>query len=800
MWKGPPNVNAEWLLDRVVQHQMAFAEGKAPEQVLAGVLDSLIAATQSVSGLLCHVHEEAGTLLVQALAVQAIEGESPLWSVRPGEFLSCELFCGLAERAVKEQEGQQIDIPVQVCGTEAVAPAPERKVACFPLVVGRRVVGLLGLADRPGGYPAELSRSVMPLNAIAAQLVIGVDDRRQRDLVKERLGAVVALAPDAIFTIDDDGRVLDANENARRWFGADVTGSSLASALGLVRLPVQGQALSCTVLDGIPKVFELSLGERVDTYPPFSVVVVRDVTEREAVKEALQDSENRWQHAISASTDGVWDWDLLTDHVFYSPRWLGMLGYGPSELPHHVSTFFRLMHPDDIPTVDVEVKRHIRGESEQYSVEFRLQHKDGTWRWILARGRILKFTEQGAPWHFMGTHVDITAQRHQEEQLRLARETAEAATRAKAAFLANMSHEIRTPMNAIVSTSHLLERTLLDGEQKEFLQLIQGASRGLLGIVNDVLDLSKIEAGSLSLEQVSFHLPELMSVVGRTHGLDANRRGLVLSVNIAPDVPLHVVGDPTRLQQVINNLLANAVKFTQAGRIDLQVEADPSGPYTLRFSIRDTGIGMSNLVIEKVFLPFQQAEESTTRRFGGTGLGLSISRHLVEMMGGHLVVESEEGQGSCFSFTLPFGQPASPISLALPVDGPSLRGRVLVVEDNPVNRTLTEQLLCRLTGCTVVTANDGQEAVNKAKEQVFDVILMDCQMPVMDGYAASMAIRRLPVPYSSVPIVALTANAFTEDRDRCIAMGMDDFLTKPVDLRRLLTVLKRWIGAHHDDA
>jgi len=797
-------IDAAELLRVITGLQRDYACQASSGAVFERLLDALLEVTGSRMGFVGQVAEEDGgpVLATHAVSRVAWNDESRRWQAihHPG---------GLVFRDPKSLLGEVLRTGKRLVRNDMAAGDRKGRVpswhpelstfAGIPLYLGERMVGMAGLADRPGGYDDALIDALEPLLSTAAQLVQGFEDRRQRDAVEGRLRSLVQSAPDAIVTVDQDGVVLDANTAALDIVGEDLDGWPLHRRLGLQRLPGHGERVSTTSQDQRARLLEIARGQPIPGENACSVVTIRDVTEREHIRTALQVSESRWQQAIAASTDGVWDWDLLTGYVYFSPRWMEMLGYGPTELPHHFDTFIGLVHPDDLGRVEALVQDHLAERTEQYTAEFRVKERSGRWHWVLARGRVVVFTDDGRPWRFMGTHVDIQAQREQAERLRLAMAAAESATRAKASFLANMSHEIRTPMNAILGTSHLLERTALGDDQRELLETIQTASQGLLAIVNDVLDLSKIESGHLDIEAVPFELADLLHSTRKTHSTVAQRKGLRLSVDLDDTLPHRVVGDPTRLLQVLHNLVGNALKFTEQGEVAVQIERLGGDGEVVRLgvSVEDTGIGIPEDSLAHIFQPFAQAEQSTTRRFGGTGLGLSICRRIVGMMGGQLRVESEAGVGSRFSFALTLrvdGQ-VPEVQDRSAVDGSELCGRVLLVEDNPVNRTLMERILRELTSCEVDAAVHGEQAVRMARNRDYDVILMDCQMPVMDGYSASRAIRSLDGPRGRVPIIAQTANAFSEDRQACLDVGMDDFITKPVDLRLLMQVLRRWLSA-----
>ena len=379
--------------------------------------------------------------------------------------------------------------------------------------------------------------------------------------------------------------------------------------------------------------------------------------------------------------------------------------------------------------------------------------------------------------------------------LRAAKDAAESADRAKSMFLANMSHEIRTPLNGVLGMLSLMVEDELSPAQRERAETATRSAESLLAIVNDILDTSKIDAGMLTLEQVDFDLAVLLRDVVATHAPSASGRGLAIALELADDVPRRVRSDPTRLRQMLSNLLSNAVKFTERGsvRVTCAVEADEGEALRLRICVHDTGVGVSEATVSRLFQPFVQADVSTTRRFGGTGLGLSIVRKLARQMGGDAGGAGVEGAGSSFWFSLRVSRAAAKARPRRMPTAPCVmrraRPKVLLVEDNPVNRRVATQALARVE-CDVVEAGDGRAAVEACAAQRFDVVLMDCHMPVMDGVEATREIRRtLAHP---PPIVALTANAHDGDRARCLEAGMVDFLSKPFRLNDLRAVVRRW--------
>jgi two-component system, sensor histidine kinase len=379
-------------------------------------------------------------------------------------------------------------------------------------------------------------------------------------------------------------------------------------------------------------------------------------------------------------------------------------------------------------------------------------------------------------------------------ELQQALERAEASTRSKSEFLAMMSHEIRTPMNGILGMTQLLDLTRLTDEQRSYLNTVRSSGDALLVLINDILDFSKIEAGKLDLENRSFHLERALATTLALYTPLAEAKQLKLTMARAPDLPGYVSGDRTRLRQIVSNLLSNAIKFTEKGRVHLEarvLERDDRG-YRLGIAIRDTGIGIPPDRLDRLFQAFSQVDASTTRRYGGTGLGLAISYRLCEAMGGAIRVESRPGEGSTFRFHVRVGHgsaaPDTVPGVLAPMKAKDAGTRVLVVDDDHINRTLALVMLGKL-GLQAHAVKDGHEAVAEVAQSHYDVVLMDMQMPGMDGVEATQAIRQLPL-HTQPCIIALTANAYESDRERCLRAGMDDFLSKPFRLDALRAKLQ----------
>jgi PAS domain S-box-containing protein len=540
-----------------------------------------------------------------------------------------------------------------------------------------------------------------------------------------------------------------------------------------------------------------------------------DITERIRVEEELRISRERYELAVEGSNDGLWDWNMLTNEVYFSPRWKSMLGYEDDEFENQFASWEAALHPDDHARALATIDAYVAGRTSQYSLEHRLLHKNGTYPWILARAAILH-DGNGKPYRLSGSHTDITERKQLELELTAARDTAIESTRLKSEFLANMSHEIRTPMNGIMGMTELTLDTDLSPEQRDYLGMVKTSADSLLVIIDDILDFSKIESGKFELDPIDFNLTDAITETLRPLAVRAEQKGLALTSYVAPNVPAYCFGDVTRLRQILVNLVGNAIKFTESGEIAVQVEQEnPTGTdVRLHFEVRDTGIGVSPEKQGLIFEAFAQADGSTTRKYGGTGLGLAITSQLVALMGGRVWVESPAtihesdriNPGCIFHFTLQLGA-ASPTfgtksagkfkTSARPVRAQETsmrKWRVLLAEDHPINQHLVVALLTK-RGHLVKVAMNGRQAVDMFAQEPFDIVLMDVQMPQMNGFEATREIREREAALNvRTPIIAMTAYAMKGDRERCLAAGMDAYLSKPIQADELLITLENMIS------
>ncbi|RQH32868.1 PAS domain-containing hybrid sensor histidine kinase/response regulator [Okeania hirsuta] len=538
-----------------------------------------------------------------------------------------------------------------------------------------------------------------------------------------------------------------------------------------------------------------------------------EILERRRIESILSDREERYALAISGTNDGIWDWDIQTNQVYYSPTWMRIIGHENDPLPYTLSTWSDNIHPEDLEATLRDVEAHLAGETERYQNTHRIKHRDGHYVWIFTKGQRI-CDDSGQPYRAVGTITDFTENKQAEDRTRAAKEEAEIANRAKSEFLATMSHEIRTPMNAVIGMTGLLLDTELNSQQQDFVEVIRNSGDALLSLINDILDFSKIESGKLCLEEQPFNIRSCIEECLDLLAPKAAEKKLELAYLIQQQTPEVIVGDVTRLRQVLVNLLSNGVKFTETGEVVLSVTAslqnqdlNPSQKrdcpipnqteclesyvpcstvYEIQFAVKDTGIGIPQDRMDRLFKPFSQVDASTTRHYGGTGLGLVISKRLSEIMGGKMWVESEAGVGSTFFFTVVATAIGENSCLGQKSETETIlkNKHLLVVDDNATNRqvlTLQAESLCMISQAV----GSGQEAINLLQSgQTFDFAILDVYMPVMDGFTLANKIRKLP-NCQELPLVFLSSLSQLEYSSQNLNINVAAYLNKPIKQSQL---------------
>ncbi len=526
-----------------------------------------------------------------------------------------------------------------------------------------------------------------------------------------------------------------------------------------------------------------------------------EVVNAHARSMAIELTKKRLANVIDATEAGCWEWDVSSGEIWVNDHWRNMLGLeGDNDDTYSIHQWKLLCHPDDIGKGWAHIKACLRGKAQMRMLEARIRHKNGHWVWVAINSRIVERHEGGSPAVIAGTQIDITQNMAHERALEEKSLQAEAANIAKSQFLATMSHELRTPMNGVLGMLDVVLKTPLTAQQHEYIDVARSSAKSLLRVLNDVLDFSKLEAGAVAIENVPYSPCKVIDEVAALLRPKAEEKGLQLKIEKSPDLPEVLDGDGVRLRQVLVNLIGNAIKFTDRGHVELSAGLGKTrSSDQLVITVRDTGIGISEEAGPKLFKHFAQADSSMSRRFGGTGLGLVICKQIVELMGGEIGVRSEEGKGSAFWFTVP-----ARIAASCDAGGAALRGvkvasvitpatqsmHILAADDHPVNQQVLKLFLAS-AGHEVVMVENGQLAVEAMDSHSFDAIIMDIEMPVMDGVVATKAIRARASADRDTPIIAVTAHALAGDREKYLDAGMNDYVSKPFNQEELQAALAR---------
>ncbi|MGN7612634.1 response regulator [Magnetococcales bacterium HHB-1] len=638
---------------------------------------------------------------------------------------------------------------------------------------------------------------------------------------EERFRAITGAAGDAIISVNHRSEIIYLNPGACFMFGyrdeSQLKGQSITMLMperfhhahlsairlfiGDYRTSVTPQPLEAFGLkqNGQEFPIEISLSNWHEEGEVFFSAIIRDITVRKKIENALVASQRTLAEAQEIAKLGNWEWDILTEHITWSSEIYRIFSFNEKEVEPSYENFLKAVHPEDRKRVIQAIDASLNDAKKPYWVEHRILLPDQTERVVLEQGKVV-FDHEGQAIRMVGTVQDITESKKQEKLLKEAKEAAEEATRAKSEFLANMSHEIRTPLNAVTGLGHLLAQTDLTAKQLDYVTKMNASAQALLGIINDILDFSKIEAGKLELEQEIFSLNDVLEQLATILTVRAEEKGLELLFNVCDQVPPRFLGDALRLGQILINLGNNAVKFTEKGEIVLSITVmeEDEQKITLMFQMSDTGVGMSDAQVERLFQPFQQADTSTTRRYGGTGLGLTICHQLVTMMGGKIWVKSQVNKGSLFFFTATFDRAPDAVAWCKIPESHLHGKRVLVVDDNHTAREILVNFF-RNMGFRVADADSGAEALALLQQAIpddpFAILCVDWKMPHMNGLEVVQQIKADNITPAPASCIMVSAHGREEMRERMGQGGIDYFLSKPVTPSQLLDAVSSSFGS-----
>lgn len=661
-----------------------------------------------------------------------------------------------------------------------------------------------GKPERMVGSVSDIHDNVMQ-NEQPDKLDGVLQDLTQRKIVEEKLSVIFQYSTDAHLLLDETG-IVDCNEAAVKMLKCKNKSELLSihparfspeyqpdgrlsseKSVEMDRLAYENGYNRFEWIhkrmDGEEFPVEVTLNPVLISNKKVLLVVWHDITHRKRAEELIRRNEAMLAESQQLTHSGSWEADLVTGQNYWSDEAFRIFGLEPGSTGPDTELFSNMIHPDDLPLY----KSHIRdaiNNLQPASFDLRIVLRDGSVKFIHAIGKPF-IDAAGKVTKLYGAIMDIDEQKKTEQELIKAKEQAEMAAVAKSQFLSTMSHEIRTPMNAVIGFTHLLLQHDPKPEQMEYLNILKFSAENLLVLINDILDFSKIEAGKIEFEEVDFNILSLLENIRSGVLQKANEKGILLKLKVGNDVNITVVGDPTRLGQILTNLVSNAVKFTESGKVTISaaVAERSDDRVTIDFRVEDTGIGIQPEKLENIFDSFTQATSDTTRKYGGSGLGLTITKRLLELQNSRIYVESEPGKGSAFYFSLSF--PISEKHLAeqsngAPANHFSLKGmKLLIVEDNNINVLLMKNFM-RQWDVQYDLAENGLIALEKVKHNDYDLVLMDLQMPEMDGYEATRHIRLLPgEKYRRLPIIALTASAMMDIKDIAFTVGMNDYISKP---------------------
>ncbi|MCW8916470.1 MAG: response regulator [Magnetovibrio sp.] len=627
-------------------------------------------------------------------------------------------------------------------------------------------------------------------------------------------------APDAMLTVNSSGDIVRANRQAEVVFGYTRDELSAMHIEDLIPLHYRAMHkverdgyfdhphprpmgreldLKGVTREGLEIPLEISLSTLEQDGEMYATATVRDISERLKAEQRVRENEERLSLSEGIANVGTWDWNVPTEDMFWSSELYSIFGVNSDSITPSCDAFYEFIHPDDLERVKTAMQAALDSDV-LFDTEHRIILKNGHEKYVHERGQVFR-DSNGKPERMLGVVLDITERKAIMDALESAKSAADHASNAKSEFLANMSHEIRTPMNAILGMGYLALKTNLNRQQSDYLNKMLGSARSLLRIINDILDFSKIEAGKLDLEQTPFSLAQVMEDVSNVVGASLDDKRLEVLFYTEPDVPGWLVGDPLRLEQILINLLGNSVKFTEQGEVVLRVnleDAAEDGTVTLKFTVRDTGIGMGKPQVDNLFEAFRQADTSTTRKFGGTGLGLSITQRLVSMMGGEITVESKAGMGATFAFTVQVkaqGKRMPPLEVPDELKG----APALIVDDNETSREILSDILT-LFGFKAVAVHSGEAAVaeilrvSQADEPPYEVVLMDWVMGGIDGLETTERIRGNTKLKKAPMVIMVTAYGRDLVVGRAQQVGLDGYLLKPITSSVLFETLMDVLG------